>query len=143
MSRPARNNAAAAELGLLAVKARDAWIERHGELSDGRMAAAVFGESGVYMTHNALKKLWVGDMDPYTVGIETILAIANFLEVDPDDFGPIVAQRRRQVVALAQGERIGSGAGGRSTALMFDDDDVVGRAGGIRTRGLLLPKQAR
>ena len=81
------------------------------------------------MNHYVPKRHWVGDIDPFTVGIETILAIANFLEVEPDDFGPIVAQRRRQVVALARGERIGAGAGGRGTALMFDDDDLVGLAG--------------
>ena len=56
---------------------------------------------GVYMTHAALKKLWAGEMDPNSVMIETIMAIARFLEVDLDDFGPVVARRRRQVFELA------------------------------------------
>ena len=41
-----------------------------------------------------------GRHGPKTSGIETILTIANFLEVDPNDFGQIVSQRRHQVVAL-------------------------------------------
>ena len=60
-----------------------------------------------------------------------------FHEDDPDDLGPVVAQSRRQVMA----QPIGGGAGGRSKAPMVDDNDVVGRAGGIRTRCLLLPMQ--
>lgn len=119
MARPAADLEAAAELGKRARKARDQWVATHGSMSDGRMAAASFRATGIYTTHNAFKKLWAGEMDPHTVGIETILAIARFLEVDPDEFGPVIAERRRQVVALASGEAAlaGAGAGGRSVGL--------------------------
>ena len=121
MSRPARNLSAAQDLGDRAVTARDAWFARNGEVSDGRIASAIYGQSGVYMTHAALKKLWAGEMDPNSVMIETILAIARFLEVDPDDFGPVIAQRRRQVAALALGEEtpgfVGAGDGNRTRVL--------------------------
>lgn len=59
-----------------------------------------------------LRKLWIGKVDPHTVEIETILAIARLLEFEPEAFGPVIAARSRQVVALVGvGELTGVGAG--------------------------------
>jgi len=121
MARPAPNLHAAADLGQRAVSARDRWIAAHGPISDNRMAARILQTTGVYTTHATLRKLWGGEMDPNVVMIDTILAIARFLEVDPDEFGPVIAKRRQQVIALANGEAeplaaSGAGAGGLSHA---------------------------
>ena len=101
MPRPTADLKAAADLGQRAVKARDEWVSRNRPISDDRMAADIYRVTGTYTTRASLLKLWAGDMDPHTVAIETILSIALFLGVDPDDFGPIIAQRRKYVSALA------------------------------------------
>ena len=53
-----------------------------------------------------------------TPPVITILAIALFLGVDPDEFGPVIAQRRRYVTALASGDGLAGdlSASGKVTA---------------------------
>ena len=90
------------------------------------MAAEIFSQTGVYFNRGTLGKLWSGKVDPHSVGIETILSIAKFLEIDPDEFGPVIAERRRQLAALMFNEDTlaGAGAGGRSSTFSFDDPAV-------------------
>ena len=62
------------------------------------------------------------------MAIETILSIALFLGGDTDDFGPIIAQRRKYVSALA-----------RSAALAADQaysGMVAPSAGGVQRQNL-------
>ena len=125
---------AAADLGRRATKARKSWERQHRHVSDERMAAEIFSQTGVYFNRGTLGKLWSGKVDPHSVGIETILSIAKFLEVDPDEFGPVIAERRRQLAALMFNEDTlaGAGAGGRSSTFSFDDPAARDRSGPAR-----------
>ena len=70
------------DLAKRASKARKTWEARNRHLSDDRPASEIFRMTGVYFNRATLGKLWAGKVDPHSVGIETILAIAHFLRVD-------------------------------------------------------------
>jgi hypothetical protein len=131
MPRPTADLESAADLGRRATKARDEWVSRNRPISDDRMAADIFRVTGTYTTRASLQKLWSGEMDPHTVGIETILAIALYLGIDPDDLGPVVAQRRRYVAALA-------GAPGLA-ASVADSGMVSPSAGVVQRQNISFP----
>ena len=112
MGRPTPDQHAAADLAKRATKARKAWEKKNRAISDERLASEVFRMTGVYCNRGTLGKLWSGKVDPHSVGIETILAVARFLEVEPEEFGPVIAERSRQIAALVNGgELVGVGAG--------------------------------
>jgi hypothetical protein len=77
----------------------------------------VFALTGVYVPRWTIYKLWNGQVDPNTVALETVIAVGRYLGLDPDELGPVIADRVAQFNNLLSGDLVGAGDGNRTRVL--------------------------
>lgn len=118
MPRPAVNKEAARDLGTRIAKARKLKEASGGPVATDRVAAEVYAITGVYVPRSTIYNLWHSKVDPHTIALETIIAVGRYLGLEPEELGPVVADRLAQLQALVAGvELLGAGDGNRTRVL--------------------------
>lgn len=71
-----------------------------------RMAAAIWKDQGIQVSHETLRKMHRGEVDPAKAMPEHLIAVAKFYGVSSADLGPAAEHRLQALMALAQNWKV-------------------------------------